>query len=243
MVKVLETTSKPLIAQIEAEPKESPVKIVTVSPVPVKCAKIPVPASFARFGIVQYKQKPAQRPCDTVTHFQKIAPKLEPVGIHGFLTRADSDLGHKYRRRRMSHASRKRHDPDNEPVMEYTTKRRKHADKVGKGLRHFSMKVCEKVRTKGFTSYNEVADELVLEFAAGIHGSGDGQQYDQKNIRRRVYDALNVLMAMNIISKDKKKKSGGWVYLLTAYRNVMPLKKKSNKNWNRYRRKHNSCKN
>ncbi|XP_004927679.1 transcription factor Dp-1 [Bombyx mandarina] len=205
VVKVLETTSKPLIAQIEAEPKESPVKIVTVSPVPVKCAKIPVPASFARFGIVQYKQKPAQRPCDTVTHFQKIAPKLEPVGIHGFLTRADSDLGHKYRRRRMSHASRKRHDPDNEPVMEYTTKRRKHADKVGKGLRHFSMKVCEKVRTKGFTSYNEVADELVLEFAAGIHGSGDGQQYDQKNIRRRVYDALNVLMAMNIISKDKKE--------------------------------------
>lgn len=30
------------------------------------------------------------------------------------------------------------------------------------------------------------------------------QQYDQKNIRRRVYDALNVLMAMNIISKEKK---------------------------------------
>uniref|UniRef100_A0A8C2KKK3 Transcription factor n=1 Tax=Cyprinus carpio TaxID=7962 RepID=A0A8C2KKK3_CYPCA len=29
--------------------------------------------------------------------------------------------------------------------------------------------------------------------------------YDQKNIRRRVYDALNVLMAMNIISKDKKE--------------------------------------
>ncbi|KAI8427801.1 hypothetical protein MSG28_002202 [Choristoneura fumiferana] len=86
-----------------------------------------------------------------------------------------------------------------------TTKRRKHADKVGKGLRHFSMKVCEKVRTKGFTSYNEVADELVLEFAAGMHGSADSQQYDQKNIRRRVYDALNVLMAMNIISKEKKE--------------------------------------
>lgn len=58
-----------------------------------------------------------------------------------------------------------------------TTKRRKHADKVGKGLRHFSMKVCEKVRNKGFTSYNEVADELVLEFATGIHGSADSQVY------------------------------------------------------------------
>lgn len=37
------------------------------------------------------------------------------------------------------------------------------------------MKVCEKVRNKGFTSYNEVADELVLEFAAGMHGSADSQ--------------------------------------------------------------------
>ncbi|CAH0726702.1 unnamed protein product, partial [Brenthis ino] len=100
----------------------------------------------------------------------------------------------------MSHASRRRHDSDNDPPAEYTTKRRKHADKVGKGLRHFSMKVCEKVRNKGFTSYNEVADELVLEFAAGMHGSADSQ-----NIRRRVYDALNVLMAMNIISKEKKE--------------------------------------
>lgn len=30
------------------------------------------------------------------------------------------------------------------------------------------------------------------------------QQYEEKNIRRRVYDALNVLMAMGIILKDKK---------------------------------------
>ena len=31
------------------------------------------------------------------------------------------------------------------------------------------------------------------------------QQYDQKNIRRRVYDALNVLMAMGIITKERKE--------------------------------------
>lgn len=34
---------------------------------------------------------------------------------------------------------------------------------------------------------------------------GDAEPFDQKNIRRRVYDALNVLMAMNIISKEKKE--------------------------------------
>lgn len=85
-------------------------------------------------------------------------------------------------------------------------KRSKKGDKNGKGLRHFSMKVCEKVQRKGTTSYNEVADELVSEFMnSNSHLATDSQAYDQKNIRRRVYDALNVLMAMNIISKEKKE--------------------------------------
>lgn len=100
--------------------------------------------------------------------------------------------------------SRKRQEiePDHMPAY----KRRK-SDKVGKGLRHFSMKVCEKVRKKGSTSYNEVADELVAEFTnpSNLHNNSPSDQYDQKNIRRRVYDALNVLMAMNIISKEKKE--------------------------------------
>ncbi|XP_064347769.1 transcription factor Dp-2 isoform X1 [Camelus dromedarius] len=86
------------------------------------------------------------------------------------------------------------------------SKRSKKGDKNGKGLRHFSMKVCEKVQRKGTTSYNEVADELVSEFTnSNNHLAADSQAYDQKNIRRRVYDALNVLMAMNIISKEKKE--------------------------------------
>eukprot|EP00249_Psilotum_nudum_P012226 c23662_g1_i1 orf=398-1564(-) len=80
-------------------------------------------------------------------------------------------------------------------------------EKGGRGLRQFSMKVCEKVESKVRTTYNEVADELVAEFtnSDGILASPDQQQYDEKNIRRRVYDALNVLMAMDIISKEKKE--------------------------------------
>lgn len=65
--------------------------------------------------------------------------------------------------------------------------------------------MCEKVQAKGTTSYNEVADELVAELTDPRCTSPTDQQYDQKNIRRRVYDALNVLMAMNIISKEKKE--------------------------------------
>ncbi len=108
-------------------------------------------------------------------------------------------------------------------------------EKCSKGLRHFSMKVCEKVKQKNVTSYNEVADELVAEYCSSggtfnpndlgssfmsaapssqsinTNNSNlslnqlDFWSYDQKNVRRRVYDALNVLMAMNIISKEKKE--------------------------------------
>mmetsp|Transcript_27276 Transcript_27276/g.80230 ORF Transcript_27276/g.80230 Transcript_27276/m.80230 type:complete len:350 (-) Transcript_27276:337-1386(-) len=82
---------------------------------------------------------------------------------------------------------------------------RAHAgDKNNKGLRHFSMKVCNKVEEKMRTTYNEVADELVAEFVPGDGTSPLDQAYDEKNIRRRVYDALNVLMAMDIIAKEKK---------------------------------------
>ncbi len=86
------------------------------------------------------------------------------------------------------------------------TKKRK-TGKGNKGLRHFSMKVCKKVEEKGVTTYNEVADELVKEFAKqNLTAPQEGRKtYDEKNIRRRVYDALNVLMAMDIITKQKKE--------------------------------------
>ncbi|GAU11256.1 hypothetical protein TSUD_342470 [Trifolium subterraneum] len=52
-----------------------------------------------------------------------------------------------------------------------------------------------------------VADELVAELSDPRNSvsSPDKQQYDEKNIRRRTYDVLNVLMAVDIISKDKKE--------------------------------------
>ena len=44
-----------------------------------------------------------------------------------------------------------------------------------------------------------MADELVKEFK-----DEETDVCDEKNIRRRAYDALNVLTAMDIIAKDKK---------------------------------------
>ncbi|CAH2066667.1 unnamed protein product, partial [Iphiclides podalirius] len=224
MVKVLQNSTTQSIAQIKLKSKQ--VKVIKL---PTSAEGNPQAPVFRPINIKSIKcaSKLVQVPVDTLDRLKKVVPKTEPqevesqdhISDYQFVqsvpnlepilaklespaktTKKSSVLSSS-----MSHASRRRHDSDNDPPAEYTTKRRKHADKVGKGLRHFSMKVCEKVRNKGFTSYNEVADELVLEFAAGMHGSADSQQYDQKNIRRRVYDALNVLMAMNIISKEKKE--------------------------------------
>ncbi|KAK2083554.1 Transcription factor dpl-1 [Saguinus oedipus] len=78
-------------------------------------------------------------------------------------------------------------------------------EKKGKGLQHFSMKFYDKVQRKGTISYNELVDELVTEFsAADNHILPKESAYDQENIRRHVYNTLNVLMAMNIISKKKE---------------------------------------
>lgn len=80
-----------------------------------------------------------------------------------------------------------------------TSQGEKEKQQLDKGLRHFSAKVCAKVEEKGVTTYNEVADDLVQEIGLEMG------KCDHKNIRRRVYDALNVLMAIDIICKEKKE--------------------------------------
>ena len=70
------------------------------------------------------------------------------------------------------------------------------------------------MREKGRTTYTEVANEIVTET---VSQSGD---FDEKNIRRRVYDALNVLMALNIVHKEKnKERTISWVGLPTSNAN------------------------
>ncbi|XP_026325456.1 transcription factor Dp-1 isoform X2 [Hyposmocoma kahamanoa] len=232
MVKVVKNTGNQPISHIKIKP--NPVKVIKLPSSGEGSTQTPIIQTLKLTGL-SCSSKLVQVPVETLARLQQITPKPEPVelqeeeveDVEVIVSESGPDVIEAVpelvpistivesqpvtststappkvsNTPTMSHhTSRRRHDSDNETPPEYTTKRRKHADKVGKGLRHFSMKVCEKVRNKGFTSYNEVADELVLEFATGMHGSADSQ-----NIRRRVYDALNVLMAMNIISKEKKE--------------------------------------
>ncbi|OAE26271.1 hypothetical protein AXG93_626s1060 [Marchantia polymorpha subsp. ruderalis] len=74
-----------------------------------------------------------------------------------------------------------------------------------RGLRHISLSVTKKLETSGQTTYDEVADEVVADLIAS-----EDQRFPHKlsvlskNIRRRVYDTLNVLNAIGIICKKKQ---------------------------------------
>ena len=77
-------------------------------------------------------------------------------------------------------------------------------------LRYISKRVSHIVEEKKTTTYNEVANELVAEASILLNDESTKLNFKErrnheKNIRRRVYDALNVLLATDIITKTKTK--------------------------------------
>ncbi|XP_022236875.1 transcription factor Dp-1-like [Limulus polyphemus] len=175
----------------------------TFKAVPAQLITVPIASASSQSNMSPFKNEPTLLPKNispmilntpqrTNVHLINTSPRTPQ---HNMTHVADHE----------GHYSGKRPHELSPPDFSESKKSRK-GEKSGKGLRHFSMKVCEKVQKKGTTSYNEVADELVTEFTDPQRQlSHSDQSYDQKNIRRRVYDALNVLMAMNIISKEKKE--------------------------------------
>mmetsp|Transcript_7400 Transcript_7400/g.7263 ORF Transcript_7400/g.7263 Transcript_7400/m.7263 type:complete len:210 (+) Transcript_7400:420-1049(+) len=69
------------------------------------------------------------------------------------------------------------------------------------GLKALSWRVKEIVERFGSATYKDVADELLRELQSN---QGDEDFKDEKNVRRRVYDALNVLIAAEILQKRGK---------------------------------------
>merc|ERR1712110_1243161 len=57
----------------------------------------------------------------------------------------------------------------------------------------------------GVAEYGVKIEEMANTTPHSHHFNPNPQPSENKNIRRRVYDALNVLMALNIIYKNKKQ--------------------------------------
>ncbi|KAL4480007.1 hypothetical protein ABPG74_020523 [Tetrahymena malaccensis] len=71
-----------------------------------------------------------------------------------------------------------------------------------RGLRILSKEVLDIVREKNETTYKEVTEEIIQNRQKNNQSLGQ----DEQNIKRRVYDALNVLIAAELITKTEKKK-------------------------------------
>ena len=84
------------------------------------------------------------------------------------------------------------------PVKSLSSQIPKTTPRSKNGLKVLSWKVKEIVNKNGNSSYQEVADCLVKEL-------NETELKDEKNIRRRVYDALNVLISVGVLSKQSKK--------------------------------------
>eukprot|EP00166_Cyanidium_caldarium_P002450 ctg_2395.g575 len=91
------------------------------------------------------------------------------------------------------------------PMRQSRGRRAVVAQREEKGLRQFAVRVCEKVEQKGETDYEGVATELVQELLDAQAGGERDRSSDDKNIRRRVYDALNVLCAIGVIRKERRR--------------------------------------
>ncbi|KAL3839544.1 hypothetical protein ACJIZ3_024135 [Penstemon smallii] len=76
---------------------------------------------------------------------------------------------------------------------------------LGWTMQQFSLAVCQKVESKGTTSCYEVADEIKADLVAAKQKSkACVYELQDANIRKRVYDAINVLEALDIVTRDKK---------------------------------------
>ncbi|KAM3145828.1 hypothetical protein pb186bvf_002123 [Paramecium bursaria] len=72
--------------------------------------------------------------------------------------------------------------------------------KKNRGLRELSFHVKEIIQRDGNSSYKRVADALIK--TQRVRG-----RCEVANVRRRVYDALNVLISVGLIQKEKQSKS------------------------------------
>lgn len=66
------------------------------------------------------------------------------------------------------------------------------------GLKHFTLRLAEIIEKSRTTTYSDLADTLLADLNTAE------VQAEEKNVRRRVYDALNVLEAIGCVQKGSK---------------------------------------
>ncbi len=87
------------------------------------------------------------------------------------------------------------------------------------GLKEISKRVMDIIKQSGKTTYKAISDQIVNEI-------NEKSSKDEKNIRRRIYDSLNVMKSMKLFHRDKNTKTIMWNY----DQELDPLNENENKN-------------
>lgn len=86
-------------------------------------------------------------------------------------------------------------------LQPYESESDSEANRSTRGLRHLTSLVKQVVSSNQATSYKEVAVKLIKKL---IVTRGPDRIREEKNVRRRVYDAINVLIAAGVLEKHGK---------------------------------------
>ena len=81
---------------------------------------------------------------------------------------------------------------------------KKSCGKQNKGLKLLSVVVKDIVMTRKYTTYKDVAN-IILHDGEEPDPGVQAVSREEQNIKRRVYDALNVLISAGVLVKDGKK--------------------------------------
>lgn len=73
------------------------------------------------------------------------------------------------------------------------------------GLKELSLEIKEILNVKKSASYKDLANILLSKNNSTDTESSEQKVKNNLNLKRRVYDALNVLVAVGILSRDNKK--------------------------------------
>ena len=80
------------------------------------------------------------------------------------------------------------------------------------GLKEISKRVMEIIKQSGQTTYKAISDQIVNEINEKSIKDEKNITKDEKNIRRRIYDSLNVMKSMKLFHRDKNSKTIMWNY-------------------------------
>ena len=136
--------------------------------------------------------------------------------IHQKNNPINSSITPKYKNANSAYSDNSEESPSSSPQLPRAGSQSKNANPKFKshtqnsrntafGLKEISKRVMDIIKQSGQTTYKAISDQIVNEI-------NEKNEKDEKNIRRRIYDSLNVMKSMKLFNRDKNSKTIMWNY-------------------------------